>query len=128
VVFGRSGRAAALVVVLLLGGCYGAGEDETSAQPPTGGDSRHGIELIQQFGCGSCHTIPGVAGAEGLVAAPLDRLARRVYIAGFLRNTPENLMIWLQTPQRILPGNAMPDMGLNERQARDIVAYLYTLR
>jgi cytochrome c2 len=31
-------------------------------------------------------------------------------------------------PQRIVPGNAMPDMGLNERQARDIAAYLYTLQ
>jgi putative membrane protein len=123
-----SGRAVALVVVLLLGGCYGASEDETAVQPSLGGDSRHGVELIQRFGCGLCHTIPGVAGAEGVVAAPLDRLGRRVYIAGVLRNTPENLMIWLQTPQRILPGNAMPDMGLNERQARDIAAYLYTLR
>jgi cytochrome c2 len=128
VVPGRSGRAAALVVVLLLGGCYGASEDETSVQPSTGGDSRRGIELIQQFGCGLCHTIPGVSGAEGVVAAPLNRLGRRVYIAGILRNTPENLMIWLQMPQRIVPGNAMPDMGLNERQARDIAAYLYTLQ
>jgi mono/diheme cytochrome c family protein len=25
-------------------------------------------------------------------------------------------------------GNAMPDMGLSEAQARDIAAYLYTLR
>jgi cytochrome c1 len=61
------------------------------------------------------------------VGPPLDHMGRRVFIAGLLRNTPENMVRWLRFPQRIVPGNAMPDMGLTERQARDITAYLYTL-
>jgi cytochrome c1 len=37
------------------------------------------------------------------------------------------MVTWLRDPQEIVPGNAMPDMGLSEEQARDITAYLYTL-
>lgn len=36
-------------------------------------------------------------------------------------------MTWLRDPQSVVPNNAMPDLGLNEQQARDIAAYLYTL-
>jgi cytochrome c1 len=35
---------------------------------------------------------------------------------------------WIQSPQEIAPGNAMPDMGLSDRDARDITAFLETLR
>lgn len=45
-----------------------------------------------------------------------------------LRNTPDNLMSWLENPQRVVPGNVMPDMGITAQDARDIAAYLYTLR
>jgi cytochrome c1 len=38
------------------------------------------------------------------------------------------MIAWLQNPQAIVPGNAMPNMGLSEPDARDITAYLYTLR
>ena len=37
------------------------------------------------------------------------------------------MIAWLRYPQAIVPGNAMPDMGLDEEQARDIAGYLYTL-
>ena len=61
------------------------------------------------------------------VGPPLDRYGRRVYIAGRLPNTPENLTAWLRAPQRYEPGGAMPDLGVTDRDARDIAAYLYTL-
>jgi cytochrome c1 len=54
-------------------------------------------------------------------------MGRRVTIAGVLRNTPDNMIEWLRNPQAVVPHNAMPDMDLDERQARDITAYLYTL-
>jgi cytochrome c2 len=63
-----------------------------------------------------------------MVGPPLTDIGRRIYLAGVLRNTPENMMFWLQNPQRVVPGNAMPDMGLTRDQAQDIAAYLYTLR
>ena len=54
--------------------------------------------------------------------------ARRAYIAGQLPNQPENLIRWLVDPQAIEPGTAMPDLDVTPELARDIAAYLYTLR
>jgi len=93
-----------------------------------GGDARRGPPLIAAYGCGGCHTIPGVDSARGNVGPPLTRFGDRTYIAGMLRNTPSNLVRWIRDPQGVVPGNAMPNMGVTEAQARDIAAYLYTLR
>jgi cytochrome c2 len=93
-----------------------------------GGDRARGAELIKQLGCGACHLIPGIMGAKGRVGPSLSQVAERVYIAGVLRNTPDNMVAWLRHPQSIVPNNAMPEMGLTELQARDIASYLYTLR
>lgn len=93
-----------------------------------GADARRGARLIEQSGCAACHTVPGVPGANGNVGPPLSRIADRTYIAGMLRNTPDNLVRWIRAPQGVVPGNAMPDMGITEAQARDIAAYLYRLR
>ncbi len=91
------------------------------------GDVERGRELITAYGCGSCHTVPGVVGADALVGPPLDQWAGRHYIAGTLANTPENLAYWLQNPQEVEPGTAMPDLNVTEDDAYDMTAYLYTL-
>jgi putative membrane protein len=116
----RAGSGVALSLLLIAAG--GA-----KAAAPTGGDpGRGGKEIVAQ-GCGACHIIPGIAGANGLVGPPLDHMGRRIYLAGLLRNNPGNMVRWLQHPQEILPGGAMPDQGLSEEQARNIAAYLFTL-
>ncbi len=101
----------------------------TLAHPaaPTG-NAALGQQAIQQVGCGTCHTIPGVPGAGATVGPVLAGLSRRSFIAGELPNTPENLAQWIQHPQAIKPGTAMPDMGVDESTAKNIVAYLYTLK
>jgi cytochrome c2 len=88
----------------------------------------HGKTLIVSNGCGTCHSIPGVEGAKGLVGPPLDNIGRRIFLAGILRNTPENMAAWIQHPQHYVPGNAMPEMGLTFDEAQAITAYLRTLR
>jgi cytochrome c2 len=93
-----------------------------------GGSARRGSERIAALGCPACHTIPGVNNADGNVGPPLTRFGDRTYIAGMLRNTPPNLIRWIREPQAVIPGNAMPNMGISEVDARDIAAYLYTLR
>jgi cytochrome c1 len=80
------------------------------------------------MGCGACHHIPGIPGAEGLVAPPLDNIAQRGILAGELANTPENMVRWIRDPQAIEPATAMPNLHIDEQSARDIVAYLYTIR
>jgi len=96
--------------------------------PVAGGDASRGEAVIARAGCGSCHTIPGISGADGLVGPPLYWFSRRTYIAGELPNTPENLVRWVQWPTAVEPTTAMPASGLSDQQARDVAAYLYTLR
>jgi cytochrome c len=93
-----------------------------------GGDPARGKSQIVAYGCGSCHVIPGVSGASGLVGPPLSKFAHRAFIAGEVPNTSEFLVRWISVPQAIEPGTAMPNLGVSEAQARDIAAYLYTLR
>jgi cytochrome c2 len=117
--------SALLVPLTLLAGCQE--ESSTRRDVPTFGDPERGVALIRQTGCGACHSIPGIRGADALVGPPLDHMGKRIFIAGLLRNTPGNMVTWLRDPQKIVPGNAMPDMGLSEQEARDITAFLYTL-
>jgi len=98
-----------------------------SSDHPTG-DLSAGAALITKLGCGACHGIPGIVDAAGLVGPPLDHIASRQFIAGVLRNTPDNMVQWLRFPQRVVPGNAMPDLGISEADARQLTAYLETLK
>ncbi|MGE3912343.1 MAG: cytochrome c family protein [Chloroflexota bacterium] len=94
-----------------------------------GGRPDRGAHLMREpYGCGACHVIPGVTGATGMVGPPLNGWSRRVYIAGNLPNRPEQLVRWLREPQAIEPGTAMPDLNVTEADARDMAAYLYSLR
>jgi cytochrome c2 len=58
----------------------------------------------------------------------LNAVARRVFLAGHIQNTPENMMRWIQHPHAYERQTAMPEMGVTPQDSRDIVAYLYTLR
>jgi cytochrome c len=91
------------------------------------GDPDRGASLIRDYGCGSCHVVPGVEEADGLVGPPLTSFGRRSYIAGELPNNADNLQRWIRDPQSVEPGTAMPDVGVTEIDARDIAAYLLTL-
>lgn len=110
-------RLAAVLFVLFTTGC--AGEDPSVA---------NGRLLLRQFGCGACHEIPGVAAAKGRVGPPLAGIGSRVYLAGVLPNSPGNMARFIRRPQEVDPRTAMPDLGVTEAHARDMVAYLYTLR
>jgi cytochrome c len=57
----------------------------------------------------------------------LGAIARRVYVAG-QPNSPDHLINWIRHPQKMRNPTPMPEMGVTEEDARDIVAYLYTLR
>jgi|SRR6185437_16011977 len=93
-------------------------------------DPNHGRELAQAAGCGACHVVPGIEGSPGAdqIGPPLAGFFRRASIAGMLPNTPDELLNWLRAPQSLKPGNAMPDLGLSDADARDIAAYLYLIR
>ena len=94
----------------------------------TGGSPQRGKAAISKYGCASCHTIPGVQGAAALVGPNLDQVASRMYIAGVMPNTPDNMIRWVQHPRDVDPLTAMPNLGVTDQDARDIVGYLYTLK
>ena len=81
-------------------------------------------DLMIQYGCPTCHVIPHVPGAVGKVGPSLDDLAQRSYVAGTLQNTPQNLVRWIQHPQKIDPETAMPEMGVTPADATRIAAFL----
>lgn len=100
----------------------------TTNDQPGRGDAARGRAALHQYACGTCHRIPGITGAHAPVGPPLDGIGTRRFIAGLLPNSPENMVRWLRAPRELNPRTAMPDLGITERDARDIAAYLQSLR
>jgi cytochrome c2 len=98
---------------------------ERIARTMTGGDPSQAPEIMRRYGCGGCHTIPGIAGADGQVGPQLSGLIHRVYIGDGAANSPDHLIQWIVAPQRLSPHSAMPATGISEAEARDVAAYLY---
>jgi cytochrome c len=122
---------AALVLASAVGGGWWWRERQETLHRAvllTGGDPARGQGLIRYYGCAGCHVVPGVAGAKGQVGPTLQGVAARVYLAGSLENTPGTLIRWIEDPRALDPRTAMPRTGAAGRDARDIAAYLYTLR
>jgi cytochrome c1 len=105
-------RLTAATIAILLAGCGG---------DPARDQARL---LLQQFGCGGCHVIRGVANAQGRSGPPLTRMGERAYLGGVLPNTADNMAQWIRDPRRFDPRTTMPAMGMTEAQARDMAAYL----
>jgi cytochrome c1 len=116
--------AAAITALSLLGSCR---RDEPTIDT-FGGNPHHGAAVIAQAGCGACHNVPGVPGARGRVGPSLDHIGIQTILVGTLPNTPANMLTWIRTPQSVRPGDVMPNMELTEHDARDVAAYLSTLR
>lgn len=119
-------HSAMLALVLFLSSCTTL--SRKTAATATGGDPDRGAAMLSRYGCGSCHTIPGIPRAHGLVGPPLAGIASRMYVAGILPNQPVNLMRWVQDPQSFNEKTVMPNLGVTVPDAADIAAYLYSLK
>jgi len=119
---------AAMVSALVLAGCLGGKAKGVHPVNTGGGDVARGQQAISHYGCGKCHTIPGIRRAHGVVGPPLARLGARTIIGGEFPNLPSTLARWVQSPTSMKPKTAMPDLGLTAEQSRDVAAYLETLR
>lgn len=117
-----------LVCLLTLNACSNIQAERAAREMTGGGDPQRGKASIARYGCATCHTIPGVRGADALVGPPLTQMGSRSYIAGVLPNTPENMTRWLQNPPGVDHLTAMPNLGVTDQDARDIASYLYTLK
>ena len=114
----RPAASVLLALALLLPGAAAA-ESATRME--------RGRALLAQYQCGACHTIPGVPGSRGEVATPLAAWSKRSYIAGRMANRPELLVRWIVAPQSLVPGTAMPSMGVSPEDAQAMTAYLFSL-
>lgn len=113
-----------LILMLLAAGCRRDVGFVEKTVPD--GDVSAGREALIVYDCGACHMIPGIPDADAYVGPPLNKYEQRHYIAGNLPNTADNLIDWIQNPQAIEPGTAMPALGVSESEARNIAAYLYS--
>lgn len=120
--------ASAVVLMLCMASLAGCGKERQPPTPVAGGQAEQGRRLLDQYQCGACHRIPGVAAARSSVGPALDTFGRHSYIAGHIPNYPDALTRWISDPSAMKPGTPMPDMGVSADDARHIAAYLYTLR
>jgi cytochrome c1 len=114
--------------LLLAFALCGCSEEPAKLAETVGGSPHKGKSAIDRYGCASCHTIPGIHGANATVGPPLDRIGSRTYIGGVIHNNSDNMLRWLKNPPGVDPMTAMPNLNITDSDARDIAAYLYTLR
>lgn len=117
-----------LAMIILAVAC----KRQEAPQPPppsaAPGDAARGRLLIDQFSCSACHVIPGIQGARGMIGPSLEHIGSQTTIAAKHENTPATMAKWIQNPQSFDPANTMPALGINDADARDIAAYLFTLK
>ena len=116
-----------LLCALLLAACNREDKEQISTMTG-GGDPSKGKDAIVRYGCTACHNVPGIQGPRGMVGPPLDHMATRAFIAGKIQNNPPNMEQWIVNPQSLDPNNAMPALGVTPADAKDIAAFLYTLK
>ena len=117
----------ALACALLTSACHQNDASTESTRVP-GGDPERGRLLTQQYQCAACHYIPKVQGVNGDAGPSLEYMGRLSYIAGSIPNQPDNMIRFLQNPPAVKPGILMPALGISEDEARDMAAFMYTLR
>lgn len=108
----------------------GEGDDFESGPGPAPGpvsDVAAGREIFMSSSCVYCHTVAGTE-AQGTLGPDLTHLASRQMIgAGVLPNDRESLARWIERPQDIKPGNAMPGTELEDDELDDLITYLQSL-
>jgi cytochrome c len=124
----RSQRILAVAVVFLLSACVGEVNGVPGPRPVSGGRVLVGHGLIARYGCGSCLSIPGVPGANTNGGASAGSFLRAKLHCRTAAEYGGNLLTWIQDPQQIEPGTAMPKLEATQDKARDIAAYLYHSR
>ena len=91
-------------------------------------DVERGKRALKEYGCVGCHEIPGQVGPEARLGPTLKGIGSRSILGGVLPNTPDSMARWLRDPRAFATNTAMPDLGVTERDARDMAAYLATLK
>lgn len=121
----RAGIIAVIAAGLALAGCT---DKSDRPRPLAGADIERGRLAAERLACAACHRIPGVAWPRGRVGGSLEGFANRPLIAGRFPNQPDVLVRWLVDAPALAPETGMPPQALTAAEARDVAAFLYTLR
>lgn len=117
-----------LCISAFMPALLGCEQQSPAGQRLTAGDAKAGRQVIATIECGVCHQIPGIVGANGIVGPSLEGFGQRKLIGGIVPNEPAFLQQWLQDAPSLAPNTGMPELPLSDNEARDVAAYLYTLR
>ena len=91
-----------------------------------GGTASRGKEIVETVGCLGCHTIGDqtkVREARGTsydIAPELTRVGSKV--------RPDWIYDWVRNPRHYNPTTKMPNLRLTDAEARDVTAYLVTMK
>jgi cytochrome c oxidase subunit 2 len=97
-------------------------------RPPATAAQRRGERTFLSNACAQCHAIRGTR-ARGGVGPDLTHVGSRSTLAALtIANRPATMSRWLRDPQRVKPGNRMPQLTLSDRERADLVAFLQSLR
>jgi cytochrome c oxidase subunit II len=98
------------------------------ARQPDTAELQAGRAAFVEHGCGACHTVRGVPGAEGDMGPDLTHVGSRLLLAGFLEGNVGNLAGWIASAQHLKPGNRMPSFDrLDGPTLRAMAAWLESL-
>ena len=121
-------KRAVLVTILLSLAC-GRPEKTASqlAPPPPIGNAGAAKTHIEKYACQACHVIPGL-GDGGSLGPDLTGFASRPRLNGRVPKNPQAVAAYLQNPIAIDAQTSMPAVGMTESEAKDIAAFLETLK
>ncbi len=91
-----------------------------------GGDAGRGKDLVGTIGCKGCHVV-GDDGRMRQARGFSYDMAPELTRAGS-KLDPDWAFAWIKNPRSYRPSARMPNLRLTDQEARDVVAYLMTLR
>lgn len=110
------------VVLLVPGIMFAAQSSTTPPSSPVTGNSANGKTLFHAHGCYGCHGFTGETGTR-LIGKPTPNLSSEGNFIAFLRLRGDKAPL---TPQTSMPN--FPENALNDKQAKDIYAYIRSLK
>ncbi|MBE1529878.1 cytochrome c1 [Sphingopyxis sp. OAS728] len=102
----------------------------TAIEPPVA-DVRavaRGKAAAVRLGCGACHDMPGVGWPKGTIGPSLAGIGDRALIAGKVPNGEPQLAAFVRDAPSQVPESGMPAVPMTSSEARDIAAWLRSLR
>ena len=90
-------------------------------------DAERGKSLFDENGCIACHQMHGSGGDVGpSLTTQVPEFPHGTWVGDKLRGGW--IYQWLKNPQALLPDTIEPNLGLSDQQARDLTAFLLTLK